>query len=35
MQKFNVLFYEEENGKRPVEEFMLKLDLKMRAKLSG
>jgi len=33
--KFEVQFYEKENGERPAEEFMLSVDDKMRAKLSG
>lgn len=35
MPQFEVIFYERENGARPVEEFMLQLDTKMRAKLTG
>lgn len=35
MQKFEVLFYEKENGQCPVEEFLKKLDVKMRAKMVG
>ena len=35
MPQFEVIFYERENGARPVEEFMLQLDAKMRAKLTG
>ena len=33
--KFEVQFYEKENVERPAEEFMLSVDDKMRAKLSG
>ncbi len=35
VQKFEVLFYEKENGQCPVEEFLKKLDVKMRAKMVG
>jgi len=35
MNKFEVLFFEEDNGKVPVEEFLDGLDKKMRAKLVG
>ena len=35
MIKFEVLFFEEDNGKVPVEEFLDDLDKKMRAKLVG
>lgn len=35
MPKFTVEFFEDEKGKRPVEEFLLSLDKKMRAKLVG
>lgn len=35
MMKFEVEFYEKENGSCPVEEFLLSLDKKMRAKLVG
>ncbi len=35
MPQFEVIFYERENGACPVEEFMLQLDTKMRAKLTG
>lgn len=35
MIEFTVEFYEDENGCRPVEEFLLKLNVKMRAKLFG
>lgn len=35
MNKFEVLFYENENGECPVEEFLLDLDTKMRAKVVG
>ena len=33
--KFDVLFYETENGERPVREFLLSIDGKMRARLTG
>lgn len=33
MEEFNVIFYEDENGDKPVQEFLLSLDLKMRAKM--
>lgn len=35
MVKFEVQFYEKENGEIPVEDFLLSLDKKMRAKLTG
>lgn len=35
MTKFEVAFYEEENGDCPVEEFINSLDTKMRAKMVG
>ena len=35
MPKFEVIFYEEENGECPVEEFLAELSIKMRAKLVG
>ena len=35
MDKFTVEFYEKANGEIPVEEFLLRLDKKMRAKLLG
>ena len=35
MQKFEVIFYEKENGDCPVEEFLNSLDVKMRAKMVG
>ena len=35
MQKFEVIFYEKENGDCPVEEFLNSLDVKMRAKMLG
>ena len=35
MDKFTIEFYEKENGDIPVEEFLLSLDKKMRAKLLG
>ncbi|MDD7078064.1 MAG: type II toxin-antitoxin system RelE/ParE family toxin [Lachnospiraceae bacterium] len=33
MDKFTVEFYEKENGEKPVELFLDKLDIKMRSKL--
>ncbi len=33
MDKFTIEFYERENGDIPVEEFLLGLDKKMRAKI--
>lgn len=35
MTNFEVEFYEKDNGECPVEEFLLSLDKKMRAKLLG
>lgn len=35
MDKFKVEFYESVNGVVPVEEFLLSIDIKMRAKLIG
>jgi Phage-related protein len=35
MNKFTIEFYERENGDVPVEEFLLSLDKKMRAKILG
>lgn len=35
MEKFEVIFYERENGDVPVEDFLMGLDKKMRVKLSG
>lgn len=35
MNKFEVIFYEKENGDKPVENFLDELDIKMRAKLLG
>ena len=32
--KFEVLFYEKENGEQPAKQFLLSLDKKMRAKLA-
>jgi hypothetical protein len=32
VQKFEVIFYETANGKKPVKEFLDKLAVKMRAK---
>lgn len=35
MNKFEVIFYEKENGDKPIEDFLDNLDIKMRAKLLG
>ncbi len=35
MAKFEVIFYEKENGDVPVEDFLKSLDRKMRVKISG
>lgn len=35
MVKFTVEFYEDTNGNKPIEDFLLTLDIKMRAKLLG
>ncbi len=35
MDKFTVEFYKKENGEIPVEQFLLSLNIKMRAKLVG
>lgn len=35
MSKFEVIFYEKENGDVPVENFLKSLDRKMRVKISG
>lgn len=35
MNKFSIEFYTKENGKKPAKEFLLSVDKKMRAKLSG
>ena len=35
MNKFTIEFYEKENGDIPVEEFLLSIDKKMRAKILG
>ena len=35
MAKFEIIFYEKLNGRSPVEEFILSLDKKMRAKTIG
>ncbi len=35
MNKFTVVFYEKENGEVPAEEFLICLNVKMRAKLAG
>ena len=34
MPKFEVLFYQTTTGKQPAKEFLLSLDIKMRAKMS-
>lgn len=33
MQKFEILFYDKPNGEEPAKEFLLSLDVKMRAKM--
>ena len=35
MPKFEVEFYEKENGEQPAKEFLLSLNKKMRAKMAG
>lgn len=35
MIQFTVIFYEDITGDKPVENFLLSLDIKMRAKLIG
>lgn len=35
MSRFIIEFYEDRNGNKPIEEFLLGLDIKMRAKLVG
>lgn len=35
MAKFEVEFYEKENGEQPVKDFLLSLDVKMRAKMAS
>lgn len=35
MKKFEVIFYENDNGECPVEEFLSTLNIKMRAKIVG
>lgn len=35
MTEFEVIFYEKQNGEVPVEDFLMQLDKKMRAKLAG
>ena len=35
MYEFQAEFYEKESGEAPVEDFLLALDVKMRAKLAG
>lgn len=35
MLKFTIEFYEDTDGKKPVEEFLLSLDMKMRVKVLG
>ena len=34
MQSFEVIFYQKDNGEEPVKEFILSLDVKMRAKVA-
>ena len=33
MQEYEIIYYEDANGDKPVEEFILNLDIKMRAKV--
>lgn len=35
MTKFTIEFYEDKKGRRPAEEFLLSLNVKMRAKMVG
>ena len=35
MDKFEVEFYTKDNGEKPVKDFILGLDVKMRAKVFG
>lgn len=35
MQKFEVVFYEKDDGQCPIEDFLKKIDVKMRAKIIG
>jgi len=35
LQKFEVVFYEKDDGQCPVEDFLKKIDVKMRAKIVG
>ena len=35
MTRYQVEFYEKENGEKPVKDFLIGLDLKMRAKISS
>ena len=35
MKKFEVAFYEKDDGQCPVEDFLKKIDVKMRAKIVG
>lgn len=35
MSKFTVEFYEDIHGNKPIEDFLLALDIKMRAKILG
>lgn len=35
MAEFEVIFYEKENGDCPVEDFLISLNTKMRAKMVG
>ena len=33
MRKFDIIFYDKEDGSKPAQEFLDSLDLKMRAKM--
>ncbi len=35
MSQYKIIFYEKENGECPAKEFMMSLDIKMRAKMMG
>lgn len=35
MDQFKIEFYTKDNGEKPAKDFLLSLDIKMRAKLSG
>ena len=35
MKKFEIIFYKKSNGECPIEEFLMSLDSKMRAKVVG